>query len=134
MFFAKILLHSAECKQPKTFFSIFAKILIKMREDRQLLVLLHLSQFFGGFIIPLILWQTKKEEVLGMDLHGKAVLNFQISVMIYSLVVAFLSLLCIGFFLLPFYLLYVFILPISNAINASHGHLPRYWAAIPIIK
>jgi len=46
-----------------------------MREDRQLLMLTHLSQLLdfvsgiGGFIVPLILWILKKEEVLGMDFH-----------------------------------------------------------------
>lgn len=105
-----------------------------MKEDRQLLVLLHLSQMIGGFIIPIILWQTKKDEIQGMDLHGKAVLNFQITLMIYSVAVVFLSFLCIGFFLLPFFILYTIILPIVNAVKANEGHPPNYWAAIPIIQ
>ena len=48
-----------------------------MKEDKQLLVLTHLSQLLdfvtgiGGFIVPLILWLTKKDEVLDMDRDGK---------------------------------------------------------------
>ena len=44
-----------------------------MREDRQSLMLTHLSQLldlitgFGGFIVPLVVWLTKKDEIYGMD-------------------------------------------------------------------
>ena len=53
-----------------------------MREDRQLLMLTHLSQLLdlvtgiGGFIVPLVIWLTQKDKVLGMDAHGKMILNF----------------------------------------------------------
>ena len=63
-----------------------------MREDRQLLMLTHLSQLLdfvtgiGGFVAPLILWILKKEKVLGMDFHGKAILNFRISMFLYVLI------------------------------------------------
>jgi hypothetical protein len=63
-----------------------------MREDRQLLMLTHLSQLLdlvsgiGGFVVPLILWILKKDEVLGMDFHGKAILNFRISMFLYVLI------------------------------------------------
>ena len=48
-----------------------------MRQDRQLIVLTHLSQLitlltgFGSLILPLILWTTQKEKVYQMDAHGK---------------------------------------------------------------
>ena len=59
-----------------------------MREDNQMLVLTHLSQLLdlvtgiGGFIVPLVLWLTQKDKVAGMDMHGKMILNFQISLII----------------------------------------------------
>ena len=55
-----------------------------MKENRQLLVFTHLSQLLdfvtgiGGFIVPLLLWLVKKDEVFDMDRHGKAILNFRI--------------------------------------------------------
>lgn len=63
-----------------------------MIENRQLLVLTHLSQLLdlvtgvGGFIAPLVIWLTKKDDVIDMDLHGKAILNFRISMFIYILI------------------------------------------------
>ena len=62
-----------------------------MREDKQLLVLTHLSQLLdlvtviGGFIVPLVIWLTQKDKIFGMDAHGKMILNFQISIFIYSI-------------------------------------------------
>ena len=70
-----------------------------MKENRQLLVFTHLSQLLdfvtgiGGFIVPLLLWLVKKDEVFDMDRHGKAILNFRISMFLYLLI-------CIPFVLL----------------------------------
>ncbi|PQJ81702.1 DUF4870 domain-containing protein [Polaribacter glomeratus] len=112
-----------------------------MREDKQLLVLTHLSQLLdfvtgiGGFIVPLVLWLTKKDDVIGMDAHGKAILNFRISMFIYILIciplilllgLGILGLIAIGFFYLIF--------PIINAIKASNDELPNYPFSIRIIK
>ena len=50
-----------------------------LREDRNLLVVAHLSQLLdlvtgiGGFIVPLILWLTQRDKVLNMDEHGKPI-------------------------------------------------------------
>ncbi|MCK5677971.1 MAG: DUF4870 domain-containing protein, partial [Flavobacteriaceae bacterium] len=63
-----------------------------MREDRQTLMLTHLSQLldlvtgFGGFIVPLIIWIMKKDEIYDMDEHGKSILNFQLSMFIYAII------------------------------------------------
>ena len=65
---------------------------IAMRVDRQLIVLTHLSQLvtlvigFGSLILPLILWTTNKEKVYEMDSHGKNIINFQLSILIYSII------------------------------------------------
>ena len=56
-----------------------------MREDRQTLMLAHLSQLldlvtgFGGFIVPLVIWISKKDEIYDMDEQGKGIINFQLS-------------------------------------------------------
>ena len=52
--------------------SIKSNLKQQMRENQQLLVLVHLSQLLdfvteiGGFIVPLVLWLTKKNEVRGI--------------------------------------------------------------------
>jgi len=112
-----------------------------MRQDRSLLVITHLSQLldivtgFGGFIVPLILWLTQREQVIKMDNHGKSIMNFQISMFIYAIVciplillfgVGILGLILIGILCVVF--------PIINAIKASNGEEPSYPLSMEIIK
>src|SRR5688572_24231899 len=60
---------------------------------------------FGSFLGPLIIWQIKKDEIPSIVAHGKAALNFQLTVLIAVLVVGIvafvLSFFCIGFLLFP---------------------------------
>jgi len=114
---------------------------IAMREDRQLIVLTHLSQLitlvigFGSLILPLILWVTNKEKVYEMDNHGKSIVNFQLSILIYSLICIPLILL-LGLGLLGLIALGIisFVFPIINAIKASNGERPNYPMSIEFIK
>jgi uncharacterized Tic20 family protein len=60
---------------------------------------------FGNIIGPLIIWQTKKNELPSLDAHGKAAVNFQLTVSIATLAAALaaipLSFVCIGYLLIP---------------------------------
>lgn len=102
------------------------------RTDNQLLVITHLTQLltyitgFGGLIVPLIIWATQKDRVEAMDAHGKSILNFQLSVIVYTIISVPLMLIGIGFITLPLILIMAFVLPIINAIKASNGELPSY--------
>jgi hypothetical protein len=60
---------------------------------------------FGNILGPLLVWQIKKNEIPSVDAHGKAALNFQLTVLI-AFVAAFavafvLSFFCIGYLLFP---------------------------------
>ena len=112
-----------------------------MREDKQLLMLTHLSQLLdlitgiGGFIVPLVIWLTQKDKVLGMDTHGKMVLNFQISLFIYSIVAIPLSFLFgLGLIVLIVIWLVALIFPILNAIKVNNGEIPSYPLSLQILK
>jgi len=112
-----------------------------MREDNQLLVITHLSQLLdfitgiGGFIVPLILWVTQKDKVAGMDMHGKMILNFQISIFIYSIIcIPLILLFGLGILLLIVVCLFALIMPIINAIKVSNGQLPSYPLSIQFLK
>lgn len=111
-----------------------------LREDKQLLVLTHLSQLLdfvtviGGFVVPLILWLTKKDEIMGMDEHGKAILNFRISMFIYIIICIPLTLVVIGIIGLLIIALFYLIFPIINAIRVSNGEAPHYPLSIQILK
>ena len=112
-----------------------------MKENKQLLVFTHLSQLLdfvtgiGGFIIPLVLWLTKKDEIRGMDFHGKAIINFRITMFIYVLICIPLVLL-FGLGLLGFFVIgiFYFIFPILNAIKASNNEAPNYPFSISFIN
>ena len=112
-----------------------------MKKNKQLLVLTHLSQLLdfvsgiGGFVVPLILWLVKKDEVLDMDKHGKAILNFRITMFIYFLI-CIPAVLLFGLGLLGFIIIGIFylIFPILNAIKASNGEEPSYPFSISFIS
>lgn len=112
-----------------------------MREDRQLLMLTHLSQLLdlitgiGGFLVPLVIWLTQKDKVLGMDSHGKMIINFQISMFIYSMIaIPLIFLFGIGVILLIAIGLMVLIFPIINAVKVNNGEIPSYPFTIEILK
>ena len=104
-----------------------------MREDRSLIVIAHLSQLvtlltgFGSLILPLILWITQKEKVYQMDTHGKNIINFQLSLIVYCIICVPLILL-FGLGILGFIVLGIIaiVCPVINAIKASNGETPTY--------
>lgn len=104
-----------------------------MRKDNQLLVITHLSQLldfitgFGGLIVPLVLWLTQKDRVWEMDEHGKSILNFQLSLLVYSLVcIPLIFLFGLGVVGLILLCIIAVVFPIINAVKASHGEPPNY--------
>ena len=111
-----------------------------MRQDNQLIVLTHLSQLltfitgFGGLIVPLIIWVTQKENVYRMDQEGKNIVNFQLSMFVYSLICIPLVFVLVGIFGLIALCALSFIFPIINAIRASHGESPRYPLSLNFIS
>jgi uncharacterized Tic20 family protein len=110
---------------------------VAMREDRQLLVITHLSQYldiitgFGGLVVPLILWLTQKESVVGMNEHGRSVINLQLSLVLYIILgFPLLILLGAGIFLWIFAGIVGLIMPIVNAVRANNCESPSYFGTI----
>ena len=58
---------------------------------------IHLSSLlqycipFGNFIFPIVIWATSKDKSEFVDEQGKAVINFQISILIYSVVLSLIA-------------------------------------------
>lgn len=58
---------------------------------------IHLSSLFqycipfGNFIFPIVIWATSKDKSEFVDEQGKQVINFQISLLIYSIVLALIA-------------------------------------------
>ncbi|HLT52766.1 MAG TPA: DUF4870 domain-containing protein [Flavobacteriaceae bacterium] len=112
-----------------------------MRDDRQLLTLTHLSQLLtfitgcGGLIVPLVLWLTQRDRIYTMNEHGKAIVNFQLSLLIYAIIcVPLILLLGLGILGLIVIGILYFIYPVINAIKASNGETPSYPLSLNIIS
>lgn len=67
------------------------------KHERNLSAIIHASTFskylipFGNFILPLVLWTANKSEYKFVDYNGKQALNFQISLLLYSIILGIIS-------------------------------------------
>ena len=114
---------------------------VALREDRNLLVITHLSQYlnfitgFGGFIAPLVIWLTTKDSVVGMEDHGKSVINFQLTLILYLVIgVPGILFFGLGILLLIFSGALSILMPAVNAVKASNGESPSYFGTIRFIS
>jgi uncharacterized Tic20 family protein len=111
-----------------------------MKQDNQTIVIMHLSQLatfvfaFGSILIPLIIWFTQKEKIKDLDTHGKMILNFQFSLLIYSFVCIPLIFIGVGILGLLIILVVSIVYPIKNAIRASNQQAPEYPYSITFLK
>ncbi|HET8736164.1 MAG TPA: DUF4870 domain-containing protein [Pricia sp.] len=109
--------------------------------NNQLLVITHLSQLltyvtgFGGLLVPLIIWLTHKDRIAGMDEHGKAIVNFQLSILLFTVLsIPAILLLGLGILSLIFIGIIAFVLPVVNAVRASNGETPSYFMTLRFIR
>ena len=96
---------------------------------------------FGNILGPLLVWQIKKNEFPSVNIHGKAALNFQITVTIAMLVggvsALVLSFFCVGWLLCPVVLLIGLaglIFAIIAGIKANNGEDYKYPFSIDFVK
>ncbi|MEO1012628.1 MAG: DUF4870 domain-containing protein [Bacteroidota bacterium] len=107
------------------------------RTDNSLLAVTHLTQLltyvtgFGGLIVPLFIWLASKDKVLGMDEHGKSIINFQLTVLL-LIFISIPAILLFGLGILSLIVVGItaFILPIVNAVRAANGERPSYFMTI----
>ena len=111
-----------------------------LRKDNTLLSVAHLTQLlhyvtgFGGFIVPLVIWLSSRKTVEGMNEHGKAIINLQLSLLLYIIVsIPAILLVGLGFVGLLGVAILGFVLPIVNAVRASNGESPSYFLTIPFV-
>ena len=109
-------------------------------EDKQWELFAHLSSLaglvipFGNILGPLIIWQVKKDSLpFAADL-GKEALNFNINIAIAAIICGLLTLVLIGFLLLPLVGLAWLIFTIIGAMKANNGEAYRYPFALRLIK
>lgn len=109
-------------------------------EEKTLALLAHLGGLsgyiipFGGILVPLIIWQIKKDTMPFVVEESKESLNFQISMVIYSIISAILMFVLIGFLLIFVVTIANVILCIVAAIKANSGEHYKYPFTIRFIK
>ena len=102
-------------------------------------MLCHLLAFagyaipMGNIVGPLVMWLVKKEESSYVDLHGRESLNFQISILIYTVISAILVFAVIGIPLLLAVTILNVVCIIIAAINANDGKVYRYPMCIRLV-
>lgn len=113
---------------------------LQTSEQKQIGMFVHLSQLLNlilppaGIIVPIVLWQMKKEETPALDAHGKMVVNWLISSVIYFAVSAVLSIILIGFLGLIALGIMSLVFPIIGGIKANNGELWEYPLTIKFLK
>lgn len=101
---------------------------------------MHLSQLanylipMAGIVAPIVMWQIKKDEMPGIDAHGKMITNLLISAFIYGLGCALLTFILIGIPLLIILAALSVIFPIIGGIKANNGELWKYPLTIEFLK
>ena len=107
---------------------------------KQWAMILHIS-FLAGFIVPIaglvapiLIWQLKKNDFPELDAHGKTVVNWMLSALIYGFVFFLLSFIFIGIPLLIALGLLCIIFPIVGGIKANDGKLWKYPLSIEFLK
>ena len=75
-----------------------------------------LSQYcipFGNYIFPILIWSTNKDKSEFIDFNGKQVLNFQLSILLYTLILAIIA--------VPILIVGVFSnIPLNDIIHEQH--------------
>ena len=92
----------------------------------------HLSQFcayvvpLAGLIVPIVLWQIKKSDSQIIDKHGRIVVNWVLSKIIYWIVSVLLCIVGIGIPLVVALVVVGIVFPIVGGIKACNGEVWPY--------
>ena len=98
-----------------------------------LLALCGLAIPFGNILGPLVLWLVKKEGMPFVDDQGKESLNFQISIAIYGVGAAVLSIIGIGIPLAIALGVFWLVMVIIATVAANKGERYRYPLTIRLL-
>ena len=98
------------------------------------IMLLHFSCIMPIVVVAVGLWIMKRDEIPEVDIQGRDVINFQISMMIYLFAASFLAIILIGIPILIGLGIYCSIISVINAMKASFGTEYRYPLTIQFLK
>lgn len=101
--------------------------------------MLHISQFagiiipFAGFVLPVVMWIAGRDDSKMVDEHGRAVINWMISLLIYLSISGLLVMIGIGLIGLIALAIINMVFVIKGAIKANDGILWHYPMTIKIL-
>lgn len=101
---------------------------------------MHLGQLAGlliplvGWILPILMWTTHKDRSEVVDAHGKNILNWMISVLIFSIIAGVLSVIIIGIPLLIAIWICDIVFIIIGGMRANDGIVWKYPYSLTIMK
>ncbi|MFC3114305.1 DUF4870 domain-containing protein [Cellvibrio fontiphilus] len=119
---ARILNGQKELAQPHT---------ILQTNNYDYAMVLHLTQFcswlfpFLGLVVPLIMWQSKKDDPY-VDEQGKVVMNWVFSSLIYAIICLILFVVLIGIPMLAALAICSVVFTIMGAMDANKGVVKNY--------
>ena len=109
-------------------------VLETTNEERTLGMLCHLLALFLGFLGPLIIWLIKKDDSPFVDDQGKESLNFQITVLLATIVAIPLCFVVIGFLLWLVISIGDVVFIIIATVKANGGERYRYPICLRLVK
>ncbi|HUR96460.1 MAG TPA: DUF4870 domain-containing protein [Pyrinomonadaceae bacterium] len=115
---------------------------LQTADEKQMGLFLHLSQLANlivppvGIIAPIVIWQMKKDQIPALDAHGKMVMNWMITSVIYWFVsVILLFVFLLGLIPMIGLMIAGIAFPIIGAIKANNtGELWEYPLTIKFLK
>jgi uncharacterized Tic20 family protein len=101
-----------------------------------LTMIMHLAQLIPGlgWPVPLILWLIKKDESPAVDAHGKVILNWILSSIVYGIACFLLCFVVVGVILSPVLGILMVVFPIIGGLKAKDGELWPYPLSIEFLK
>lgn len=108
--------------------------------ENSYVTLMHVAQFGGyilpflGFILPIVMWMTNKEQSAAIDRTGKDIVNFMISWLLYAVVGGILVIVGIGLVILGVLAVAQVVLVIIAAIKTANKESWKYPLTIEFIK
>ncbi len=102
-------------------------------DEKTIGMLCHITGLIS-IIGPIIVWLLKKDESAFVDANGKQAINFQLSIIIYSIGSAILLIIGIGLILLFAIGIFAFIMIVVASIKAANGEIFQYPLSLQLLK
>jgi uncharacterized Tic20 family protein len=100
---------------------------IPSQDEKNLALIMHVLSLVGFSLIgPLIIWLIKKDESAFINIQGRELLNFQLSILIYAVICIPLCFILIGIPMLFVVGIASLILTIIGLIRATEGKIYRF--------